>query len=120
MTVLSRLVLQDLKTRFMTPRGLGYADLLRIAPLEFTWYNAWLQKSQVVPVVAVEPFFKTFHTRSDYLFARLKQIGEAELASAYVGVVINSNWSGRDGGLSLPPPDWRIAAIQKLLLRLLG
>jgi len=92
MQVLNSKVLEDFKTNFMMKKKYNYQDLIKISPYEFTWYNVWLQKSQVIPVKAVEPFFKTFHTRIEYIFSRLKKIKESDLAEQYVGIVLNSNW----------------------------
>ncbi len=97
MQCMSAKVLRSLKEDFMNSKGLEYKDLIEISPFEFTWYNAWLQKSKIIDVVAVEPFFKTFHMRIDYNFSRLKMIDKKDLARSYVGIVLNSNWT-------IPPP----------------
>lgn len=97
MQCMSAKVLSSLKKKFMQPKGLEYRDLIEISPFEFSWYNAWLQKSKIIDVVAVEPFFKTFHMRIDYNFSRLKMIDKKDLARSYVGIILNSNWM-------IPPP----------------
>lgn len=93
MQCLSSKVLKSLKDDFMQIRNLEYKDLIEISPFEFSWYNAWLQKSKIIDVVAVEPFFKTFHIKIEYNFSRLRLIDKNDLARSYVGVVLNSNWS---------------------------
>jgi hypothetical protein len=92
MTVLNSTVLQDMKKSFMEPHKYRYDDLIRISPFEYSWYNAWLQKSQIIPVLAVEPFFKTFHMRQEYQFWRTGLISQEDIATQYVGVILNSNW----------------------------
>ena len=85
-------VLASLYDDFMRPRGLSYADLLEIAPLEFSWYNAYFQKCQRVKEYAVEPFFKYFHTREEYFFAKVRLLTLSHIASQYAGIVLQSNW----------------------------
>lgn len=92
LTVLNSAVLRDFKLKYMEKNNMSYGDLLEISPYEFSWYNAWLQKSNVIPVVGVEPFFKTFHMRIDYIASRFKLIRVEDIATQYVGIVLNSNW----------------------------
>lgn len=92
MQVLNACVLKSLKDDFMKPHNYQYADLIVIAPYEFTWYNAWFQKCGLVREMAVEPFFKTFHMRIDYTMSRLRQLDLDDLAYSYVGVILNGNW----------------------------
>lgn len=119
MTIFNSKVLQDLKSSFMQVNELSYADLMKIAPLEFTWYNAWLQKSQVIPVIPVEPFFKTFHTFDEFLFWRLKLASIEDFARGYCGIVINSNWS-RNMRADLQKPSWKLTLLNAALRKLLA
>jgi hypothetical protein len=106
MQVLSSKVLESLKHDFMKSRGYAYKDLLIISPFEFTWYNAWLQKSRIIDIVAVEPFFKTFHMRLEYAFARLRCLELNDWARAYVGIVLNSNWRKAPPDIYRDPGYW--------------
>lgn len=92
MTVMNTKVLSDFKKNFMEKRKYSYDKLIEISPFEYTWYNSWLQKSNVIPVIGVEPFFKTFHMRIEYAMCRLRLVTESDLASQYVGIILNSNW----------------------------
>lgn len=98
MTVMNAAVLQDFKKNFLEKRKIGYKNLIEMSPYEYSWYNAWLQKSDIIEVVAVEPFFKTFHMRKEYEFSRAALIKEEDLAIYYVGIIMNSNWE------PIPPP----------------
>lgn len=91
-TVLNSKVLRSLKNDFMDAHGYNYEDLLRISPYEFSWYNAWFQKCGLVKEMSVEPFFKTFHLRTEYTYSRLRQLTLEDYARAYVGVILNGNW----------------------------
>lgn len=92
MQVMNSAVLKSLKQDFMAKNKFEYADLIAIAPYEFTWYNAWFQKCGLVREVAVEPFFKTFHMRIEYVFSRLRRLELKDYAYSYVGVILNGNW----------------------------
>lgn len=91
-TVLNSAVLASLKKDFMEKKGYSYKDLIKISPYEFTWYNVWFQKCGLIKEMAVEPFFKTFHMRLDYIFSRLKMISIEDLKQAYIGIIMNGNW----------------------------
>ena len=92
MQVLNSLVLESLKKDLLKRKELNYKDLIKISPFEFTWYNVWFQKCKLIDEYAVEPFFKTLHSKTDYNFARYRCWGEKDIARAYVGIVLNSNW----------------------------
>ena len=91
-TVLNSTVLKSLKDDFMEQKGYSYKDLIKISPYEFTWYNVWFQKCGLIKEMAVEPFFKTFHMRLDYVFYQLKLISLEDIKKAYIGIIMNSNW----------------------------
>lgn len=92
MQVLNSSVLKNMKKFLLNKRNITYKELIEISPYEFTWYNAWLQKSKVIPILNVEPFFKTFHMKNDYVFSRLKLLDESDYSLSYIGIVLNSNW----------------------------
>lgn len=85
-------VLNSLETDFMIPSGYSFLDLIKLEPYEFTWYNAWFQKCKVIQEIAVEPIFKTLHTRRDYFFSKFQLLELSDFAYAYVGIVLNSKW----------------------------
>lgn len=99
--VMSSKVLSDFKRNFLDERGWGYLDALRVSPYEFTWYNLWLQKSQVIPIVAREPFAKVFHNEDQHLDAILRGVTVEDISRAYPLLVVNSNYS-RDLGVFDP------------------
>lgn len=76
----------------MKPKMLQYNDLLKISPYEFTWYNVWFQKSELIKEITVEPFFKMLHMRQEYTFSRLRLLRQEDFALAYVGLILNSKW----------------------------
>lgn len=96
--VFSATVLRSFVDDFLAPRGWTYLDALRIAPYEFSWYNLWLQKSQVIPIHQREPLVKVFHHEAQHLEYILRGVNADDIARGYLALVVNSNYS-RDLGL---------------------
>lgn len=92
-TTLNALVLKSFDQDFLSSKGWSYKDVLKIAPYEFSWYNFWLQKCNIIPVLQREPFFKMFHTKSQHLEYLRKGISKSDIARGYLGIIINSNYS---------------------------
>jgi len=99
-TTMNSLVHQSLQFDFLEPRQMNYHDLLKIAPYEFSWYNVWLQKSCIIPILPREPFFKMFHTEIQLLNYYQRGITKMDMARAYLGIVVNSNFSRHHGVLN--------------------
>ena len=97
MALFSGQVLASLR-EFMGQSQLTYPDLLEISPYEFSWYNFWLEKTEVIPRVTREPIFEMLHMQHHHLSYALKGIQIDDLARGYVGVVVNSGYS-RDQGV---------------------
>ena len=115
MQVLNAAVLQSLKHDFIAKHKYNYVDLIAIAPYEFTWYNAWFQKCGLVPEVAVEPFFKTFHMRIEYILSRLRGLDLKDYAYSYVGIILNGNWKRPEH--TYQKPSWWMKRLYKFLKR---
>ncbi len=92
-TTLSSKVLESFEKEFMLANNLSYLDILKISPFEFSWYNFWLQKSKIIPIIPIEPLFKMFHLREHYVNYYKNNITEADIARAYIGICLNSNWA---------------------------
>jgi len=95
--IFSSRVLDSFRDEFLKPRGWTYADAIREVPYEFSWYNMWLQKSNVIPIHQVEPLVKVFHDEDQHVASLARGVGVEDLARAYLAVVVNSNYS-RDLG----------------------
>lgn len=91
--IMSSAVLRSFKDEFLAPHGWTYADALRFEPLEFTWYNMWLQKSQAIPMHAREPLVKVFHHEGQHIEYMLRGIELSDVARGYLALVINSNFA---------------------------
>lgn len=97
-------VLQSMKMDFMMQREWLYQDLLREAPYEFTWYNMWLQKCNVISIHPCEPLVKTFHHEGQHLEFGMRRMHLHDLARSYVGVVLNSNFATAFGSKNIEEP----------------
>lgn len=91
-TVFSSELLASFFTDYTTTEKLP--ALLNDDPFEFSWYNAWLQKSEKISYKPCEPFFKMFHTKEQY-YHSLKECSLEDIKKEYVGLCINSNWGDR-------------------------
>ncbi len=92
-SVFSCKVLKDLKEAYMCEKKLTYINLMEISPYEFSWYSLWLQYSNIIPIYHREPLFKFFHYKGQHLEYMIRGVKEADIARAYIGVNINSNYS---------------------------
>ena len=90
--VFSRRVLASFRDEFLAPRGWDYRDALAKAPYEFSWYNLYLQAHPVIPIHQREPLVKVFHHEGQHLEVILRGVTEADLARAYLAVVVNANF----------------------------
>ena len=91
-TLINCEVLRELSEIALPNLGLTQYDALQISPFEYNWYTVWLQKSELISKVPIEPLFKTYHVRNQFVAALSQGIDEAELARSYIGVIYNSNW----------------------------
>ena len=85
--------LSHLKENFMKEKGYSYMDLMKIAPYEFSWYNFYIQKYDIIPIHMCGEIFKYFHTPKQYVFDHLKGIKIGDLQRSYVGIILNSNYT---------------------------
>jgi len=91
--VFSAAVLRSFRDDFLIPRSWDYVAALAIAPYEPTWYSLWLQQSRAIPIIMKEPVFRTFHNAAQHIDFLLADISREDAARAYVGVIVNSNYS---------------------------
>ena len=96
MAVFSSTVTRSL-AGYLQGREMSYANAMEMCPYEFSWYNFWLEKEQVIPRVLREPIFLMLHMEHQHLEYALKGVDEADLARGYVGVVVNSGFSRAHG-----------------------
>lgn len=91
--IISSIVMEKFEKIVLEQNQYTYADLMKIAPLEFSWYSIFLQKSNVIKIHPCGEIFKTFHTPYDHALSLVKNISLEDYARGYAGIVINSNVS---------------------------
>lgn len=91
-TILSSKVLKSLKKDYLNNQP--YYNLLIDESFEFSWYNAWLQKTELTNYISCEQFFKVFHTKDQY-FNCLRLNSEENIKKEYLGICLNSNWADK-------------------------
>lgn len=99
--ILSSKVLRSLKYDFLDAKNLSYRDIIMKAPVEFTWYNYFLQKSNVIRIYPASPLIKAYHTEKQMNEELKRGVTESSLRRYYIGVVINSNFGKTSGYCSL-------------------
>lgn len=87
-----RVVWESLEHEYLTPRGMSFADAIRLAPLESRWYGEALLKYKAVPLLPCEPFFKVYHYAWQLDQDRRNQVDLQQLARLYSGVIYQSSW----------------------------
>ena len=65
-------VLKSFKYDFLAKNNLTYLSVISYSPLEFTWYNAWFQKCNLVKEYAIEPIFKNVSYQNSVYFFSFK------------------------------------------------
>jgi len=91
--VFSRTVLRSFVDEFLIPKGWAYRDALAAAPYEFSWYNMWLQKTNLIPIHQREPLVKVFHNEDQHLEYILRGVTVQDIARGYLAVVVNSSYA---------------------------
>lgn len=94
-TIFSADVLTDFDS-WREDKGLTLVNAMEIAPIEFSWYNFFMQKFHSDKIVRIEPFMRMVHTRGEYRSLIQQGISISDLRRSYLGVCINSGWAGRD------------------------
>lgn len=96
-------VWESLDREYLQPRGMSLMDAIVLAPLESRWYGEALLCYQAIPLMPCQPFFKVYHYAWQLDRDRRANIGAAQLAQLYSGVIYQSAWERemdwpREGG----------------------
>lgn len=91
-------VWQSLDQEYLQPKDISIWDLITLEHPESLIYGEALMKYHAIPLIAVEPLFRTYHY--DWQYFLMKRLGETEakLARNYFGVIYQSAWD-MDGSL---------------------
>ena len=91
--IISSKVMREFVCSVMMAKNMTYVDLMKIAPVEFSWYCIFLQKSLAIAIHPCGEIFKTIHTSYDHAISLIKNMTLEDYARGYVGIIINSNIS---------------------------
>jgi hypothetical protein len=85
-------VWQSLEQHFLRPKGISLWDLISPELPETLIYGEALLKYRAIPLLAIEPLFRTYHY--DWQYHLLRRLGETEekLKQNYLGVIYQSAW----------------------------
>ncbi|MBU3590754.1 hypothetical protein ICN11_01795 [Polynucleobacter sp. 78F-HAINBA] len=94
-------VWQSLDQEYLQPKSISIWDLITPEHPESLIYGEALMKYCAIPLIAIEPLFRTYHY--DWQYFLMKRLGETEakLAKHYFGVIYQSAWD-MDGHLGAP------------------
>lgn len=85
-------VWQSLDERFLQPRGMSFADAIKLAPIESRWYGEALLAYQAVPLRPCQALFKVYHYAWQFDRDHRDNISENKLSFFYIGVIYQSSW----------------------------
>jgi hypothetical protein len=108
-------VWQSLDSEYLQPQGISIWDLITPEHPESLIYGEAIMKYRAVPLIAIEPLFRTYHY--DWQYFLMKRLGETEakLAQHYFGVIYQSAWEidGHLGGPSKSLPSRLLRRIKR-------
>ena len=85
-------VWQSLDREYLQPKGISIWDLITPEHPESLIYGEAIMKYHAIPLIAIEPLFRTYHY--DWQYYLMKRLGETELKLKhnYLGVIYQSSW----------------------------
>jgi hypothetical protein len=103
--VISSSVMKSFKSEFLEAKNLSYGACMSIAIYEFFWYAGWVQKKfpQLLSSRS-EDLVKVIHHQGEHLRYYLNGFKKADFAAAYLGIIVNSNWSRQYGLVDFDTP----------------
>ena len=85
-------VWQSLDMKYLTPKGISLWELVSSQHPETLIYGEALLKYCAIPLIAIEPLFRTYHYDWQYFLMRRLGETEAKLAKNYLGIIYQSAW----------------------------
>jgi hypothetical protein len=89
----SKKVWKSLEENYLVPNNITFAELIKNVPSEFTWYGEYLLASKCMDIIPIEPIFKFFHYKQQYVHYKNNGYTEENFKQNYLGVVMQSNWN---------------------------
>jgi hypothetical protein len=85
-------VWKSLDTLYLQPQGISLWDLIGPDFPESLIYGETLLKYRAIPLLAIEPLFRTYHYDWQYYLMRRLGETEAKVAQNYLGIIYQSTW----------------------------
>jgi hypothetical protein len=85
-------VWQSLDAEYLLPKNISLWDFINHNFPESLIYGETLLKYRAIPLIAIEPLFRTYHY--DWQFYLMKRLGETrvKVAKNYIGIIYQSAW----------------------------
>lgn len=90
--VWDRRVWESLEAHLLKPQGRTLMQLICASPHEMRWYGEALLKYKAIALLPSQPTFKTYHYAWQQRADERNGIGMEQLATLYLGVVLQSAW----------------------------
>jgi len=89
-------VWESLEREYLAPRNISIWEFIAPQYPETLIYGEALLKYKAIPLIAIEPLFRTYHY--DWQYYLMRRLGETEqtLKQNYLGVIYQSAWEKRD------------------------
>jgi len=87
-------VWESLDREYLVPRNISIWEFISHQHPETLIYGEALLKYKAIPLIAIEPLFRTYHY--DWQYYLMRRLGETELKlkQNYLGVIYQSSWDG--------------------------
>jgi len=86
-------VLKNLDKEYLPKEKKTIYELLEEYPCELHLYGEYVHKSNIIPILPIEPLFKVFHYAEQFYESQMMGESEYSISKEYLGIVIQSNWS---------------------------
>ena len=94
-------VWQSLSQQYLESKGISIWDFISPAHPETLIYGETLLRYHSIPLIAIEPLFRTYHYDWQYFLMRRLRETEAKVAKHYLGIIYQSAWESKlDFGIS--------------------
>lgn len=108
-------VWQSLDQHYLQPKDISIWDLISSEHPESLIYGEAIMKYHAIPLIAIEPLFRTYHYDWQYFLMRRLGETEAKLTENYFGVIYQSAWDmdGHFGALKKSLPSQLLRRIKR-------
>lgn len=101
--IMSRNVIESLNSRLLD-RGLTFSRAMSLSPMEFFWYGAWALNTPQYQATIISDLALMVQHQGHHLALRLNGVTKVSLGEAFLGVIVNSNWSRQYGLVDFDEP----------------